>query len=127
MITYNLPPWLCMKRKFMMLTMLISGPQQPGNNIDVYLSPLIDDLKTLWEVGVQIYDTYRQELFTLRAVLLWTITDFPAYGNLFGCSKDILHVLYVGKIHSPVDLSVGRKMCTCAIGDISQNLTCFEI
>ena len=26
MITYNLPPWLCMKRKFMMLTMLISGP-----------------------------------------------------------------------------------------------------
>ena len=24
--TYNLPPWLCMRRKFMMLTMLISGP-----------------------------------------------------------------------------------------------------
>ncbi|XP_052299096.1 uncharacterized protein LOC102608724 isoform X2 [Citrus sinensis] len=86
MITYNLPPWLCMKRKFMMLTMLISGPRQPGNDIDVYFSPLIDDLKTLWKVGVQIYDAYGQELFTLRAVLLWTISDFPAYGNLSGCS-----------------------------------------
>ncbi|XP_073133518.1 uncharacterized protein [Henckelia pumila] len=51
MITYNLPPWLCMKRKFMMLTLLISGPKQPGNDIDVYLAPLIDDLKKLWDIG----------------------------------------------------------------------------
>ena len=27
MVTYNLPPWLCMKRKFMMLSLLISGPR----------------------------------------------------------------------------------------------------
>jgi len=27
MIIYNLPPWLCMKRKFMMLSMLIPGPK----------------------------------------------------------------------------------------------------
>ncbi|XP_021974739.1 uncharacterized protein LOC110869833 [Helianthus annuus] len=27
------------------------SPKQPGNNIDVYLSPLIDDLKTLWSPG----------------------------------------------------------------------------
>ena len=46
-ITYNLPPWLCMKRKFMMLSLLISGPQQPGNDIDVFLAPLVDDLKLL--------------------------------------------------------------------------------
>ena len=26
-ITYNLPPWLCMKRKFMMLSLLILGPR----------------------------------------------------------------------------------------------------
>ena len=26
LIIYNLPPWLCMKRKFMMLSLLISGP-----------------------------------------------------------------------------------------------------
>ena len=27
MISYNLPPWLCMKRKFMMLYLLILGPR----------------------------------------------------------------------------------------------------
>ncbi|RVW62905.1 hypothetical protein CK203_059764 [Vitis vinifera] len=61
MITYNLPPWLCMKRKFMMLSLLISGPQQPGNDIDIYLAPLIEDLKTLWEIGVEAYDAYQRE------------------------------------------------------------------
>ncbi|XP_057806813.1 uncharacterized protein LOC131021574 isoform X3 [Salvia miltiorrhiza] len=84
LITYNLPPWLCMKRKHMMLTLLVSGPHQPGNDIDVYLAPLIDDLKQLWEVGAEIYDAYHKENFMLRAVLLWTINDFPAYGNLSG-------------------------------------------
>ena len=35
LITYNLPPALCMKRRYMMLSLLISGPRQPGNDIDV--------------------------------------------------------------------------------------------
>ena len=47
MVIYNLPPWLCMKRKFMMLSILISGPKQPGDDIGIYLEPLIDDLKLL--------------------------------------------------------------------------------
>ena len=83
---YNLPPWLCMKRKYMMLSMLISGPKQPGNDIDVYLKPLIEDLKILWETGVEVYDGYRKESFNLRAMLFGTINDFPAYGNLSGYS-----------------------------------------
>ncbi|GJR11974.1 hypothetical protein Tco_0794626 [Tanacetum coccineum] len=29
------------------------GPKQPGNDIDVYLDPLIDDMKTLWGSGVE--------------------------------------------------------------------------
>ncbi|XP_062080508.1 uncharacterized protein LOC133785274 [Humulus lupulus] len=57
-----------------------------GNDIDVYLAPLIDDLKTLWNEGVRVYDAYKQEEFSLRATLLWTINDFPAYGNLSGFS-----------------------------------------
>ncbi|RVW23622.1 hypothetical protein CK203_095835 [Vitis vinifera] len=35
--------------------------------------------------GVECYDVHQQEVFTLRVVLLWTINDFPAYGNLSGC------------------------------------------
>jgi len=44
---YNLSPRLCMKRKYMMLSMLISGPKQPGNDIDVYFNPLVEHLKFL--------------------------------------------------------------------------------
>ena len=79
---YNLPPWLCMKLKYMMLFMLISGPKQPGNDIDIYLKPLIEDLKILWQNGVEVYDGYRKESFNLRVMLFGTINDFPAYGNL---------------------------------------------
>ncbi|CAL9025159.1 unnamed protein product [Prunus brigantina] len=71
--------------KFMMLTLLISGPKQPGNDIDVYLEPLIDDLKSLWDGIRGVYDAHNGEYFTLRAALMWTINDFPAYGNLSGC------------------------------------------
>ncbi len=45
---YNLPPWLCMKRKFIMMPVLIQGPKQPGNDIDVYLRPLVEELLQLW-------------------------------------------------------------------------------
>jgi hypothetical protein len=41
---YNLPPWLCMKRKFIMMPVLIQGPKQPENNIDVYLRTLVEEL-----------------------------------------------------------------------------------
>jgi hypothetical protein len=96
LVIYNLPPWLCMKRKFMMLSMLISGPYQPGNDIDVYLAPLIVDLKHLWKTGVEVYDGYKKENFNLRVMLFGTIIDFPAYGNLSGYSvngqKCVLHV-----------------------------------
>ena len=47
LVIYNLPPWLCMKRKYMMLSMMITGPRQPRNHIDVYFSPLIEDLTNL--------------------------------------------------------------------------------
>ncbi|XP_024039457.1 uncharacterized protein LOC112098084 [Citrus clementina] len=35
---------------------------------------------------IDVYDAYRKETFNLRAVLMWTISDFPAYGNLSGCT-----------------------------------------
>ncbi|KAL6522455.1 hypothetical protein OROMI_031610 [Orobanche minor] len=73
-----------MKRKHMMLTLLISGPTQPGNNIDVYLQPLIDDLKLLWEGVSGVYGACKNQTFTLRGSLLCTVSDFPALGNLSG-------------------------------------------
>lgn len=62
--TYNLPPWLCTKRKFMMLTIIVSGPYESGNNIDVFLQPLIKDLKKLWEEDEpNVYDAYTKSFF----------------------------------------------------------------
>ncbi|CAM8899976.1 unnamed protein product [Rhodiola kirilowii] len=54
LVIYNLPPRLTMKRKYMMLSLLISGPRQPRNDIDVYLAPLIEDLKLLWNEGLMV-------------------------------------------------------------------------
>ncbi|KAH7844180.1 hypothetical protein Vadar_025211 [Vaccinium darrowii] len=44
-VPYNLPPWKCMKVPYSMLSLLILGPQALGKIIDVYLRPLIDELK----------------------------------------------------------------------------------
>jgi hypothetical protein len=32
---YNIPTWLYQKRKYLLLTILIQGPKQPGIDIDV--------------------------------------------------------------------------------------------
>jgi hypothetical protein len=82
---YNLPPWLCMKRKFIMMPVLIQGPKQPGNDIDVYLRPLVDELLELWaKPGVRVWDEHKQEPFDLRALLFVTINDWPALSNISG-------------------------------------------
>nr|CAE05178.2 OSJNBa0013A04.15 [Oryza sativa Japonica Group] len=81
---YNLPPWLCFIRKYIMLCLLIQGPRQPGNDIDVFLEPIIDDIEILWKKGVETWDTYGQENLKLRVILFCTINDYPALGNLSG-------------------------------------------
>jgi len=62
--------------------MMISCPRQPGNDINVYLSPLIEHLTKLWDKGVLVFDGFRNETFHLCAMLFCTINDFLAYGNL---------------------------------------------
>lgn len=81
---YNLPPDMCMKREFMFLTILIPGPNHPKRSLDVFLQPLIEELNGLWTDGVESYDVSLKQNFTLRAMLLWTISDFPAYAMLSG-------------------------------------------
>ena len=55
--------------KYMILSMMISGPRQPGNDIDIYLNPLIEGLTKLWDEGVAMYDGYRKETSKLCAML----------------------------------------------------------
>lgn len=92
---YNLPPWMCMRREFLFLTIIIPGPSNPKNNIDVYLQQLIDDLKVLWNDGVMTYDVSLQQIFFMKACLIWTINDFPAYEMLSGW-------MTMGKLACPI-------------------------
>jgi hypothetical protein len=49
-----------MKRKFIMMPVLIQGLKQTGNDIDVYLRPLVEELKQLWQnEGVRVWDEYK--------------------------------------------------------------------
>ncbi|GJW52340.1 RNA-directed DNA polymerase, eukaryota [Tanacetum coccineum] len=80
--TYNLPSWLCMKESSLMLTLLIPGPKSPGKDIDVYLRPLIDDLKDLWALkGVETIDVATGQTFNMRAILLWTVVCLDGVGS----------------------------------------------
>ncbi|KAL6225022.1 hypothetical protein ACLB2K_003876 [Fragaria x ananassa] len=72
---YNIPPWKCMKEPYTFMSLLIPGPKSPGNDIDVYLEPLVDELKTLWETGVQTWDISTKQNFQMRAAVMWTIND----------------------------------------------------
>nr|XP_043627820.1 uncharacterized protein LOC122599381 [Erigeron canadensis] len=84
--TYNTPPWMCMKESSFMLTLLIPGPKSPGQDMDVFLRPLIEELKSLWSHGVKTNDAATNTSFTMRAMLLWTINDFPTRSSLSGWS-----------------------------------------
>ncbi|KAG8363361.1 hypothetical protein BUALT_Bualt19G0014400 [Buddleja alternifolia] len=109
---YNLPPWMCMDHPYMFLTLLVPGPRSPGKSLDVYLQPLIDELKTLWNDGVETYDVSKAQNFQMRAAFMWTVSDFSAYGMLSGWSTH-------GKLACPYCMSRiksfrlkhGRKPC----------------
>lgn len=79
---YNLPPGMCMKGQFMFQIVLIPGPDSPKQKLDVFLQPLIAELKQLWEVGVLAYDISSKKNFHLRAALLWIVSHFPTYSML---------------------------------------------
>jgi hypothetical protein len=111
-VPYNLPPELCMKQSNLILALVIPGPDYPGKTLNVFMQPLIDELDDLWKNGVHTFDSHRKQNFILKAALLWTIHDFPAYG-LVACWST--H----GKLACPIcgsdidtfSLANGRRPC----------------
>ncbi|CAN6557429.1 unnamed protein product [Malus baccata var. baccata] len=91
---------------------LILGPRSPGKEIDVYMRPLIDELNELWEMGTPTYDAYSNQSFTMKAAVLWTISDFLAYGMLSGWSthgyKACPHCMHDKE---SIYLPASRKIC----------------
>jgi hypothetical protein len=49
-----------MKQKSIMMSVLIQGPKQLGNDIDVYLRPLVEELLLLWSnTSIRVWDEYK--------------------------------------------------------------------
>ncbi|KAL5576197.1 hypothetical protein UlMin_017896 [Ulmus minor] len=92
-----------------MLSLLIPSPQSPGKDMDVFLRPLIEELKELWENGIEMRDASNdRKVFKMRAALLWTVNDFPARSSLSGwsgqgykacptCNEDTPSMRVIGK------------------------------
>ncbi|XP_047333830.1 uncharacterized protein LOC124937589 isoform X1 [Impatiens glandulifera] len=109
---YNLPPGMCMKSPYMFISLIIPGPKSPQRKIDIFLQPLIDELKMLWNVGVPTYDVSRGDTFIMKAMLLWTVSDFPAYGMLSGWSTHGIDSCPICmKKSKSFRLKYGRKAC----------------
>ena len=68
-----------------MLALQIPGKYSPGKDFHVFMQPLIADIQKLWD-GVVTTDVCTGEPFNLRAMLIWSIHDYPAYGTTLGQS-----------------------------------------
>jgi hypothetical protein len=79
-ISYNLPPNKCLKEEFMFLALVIPGPKEPKKQMNIFLRPMMEELKELWQ-GVDAYDSHLKCQFNLRAPYLWSIQDYLAYGK----------------------------------------------
>ena len=73
-----------MKSKYIHMSMLIQGPKQPGNNINLYLGLLQEELDTLWKTPAKTWDASKGEYFYMRAALITTVHDYLGYGYVAG-------------------------------------------
>jgi len=102
----------------MILSIMISGRRQLRNDIDVYLSPLVENLKMLWVDRVETFDDFASETFMIRAMLFCTMNDFPAYGNFSGYSVKYHKACPICEENiTAYQLKYGRKTIICAIRD----------
>ena len=89
LINYNLPPWLATKKHFLILALIIPGPESvTAENVDTFLEPLVDELMELWQNGIETVDASEyggSRVFNMKAMLIMTIHDLEAYSMLNGC------------------------------------------
>ena len=92
LVNYNIPPWLAIKKGHLLLSLLIPGKYKV-KNMDVYLAPLVDELKLLWE-GINIHNISRRSghrALNLNGILMWTMHNFLGYGECSGLATSGYH------------------------------------
>jgi hypothetical protein len=66
---YNLSPNICLKEWFIFLALVILGSKELRKQMNIYLRPLMEELKELWQ-GVDASDSNLKCRFNLRAAYL---------------------------------------------------------
>ena len=89
-----------MKNEHRMLALIVPGRRQV-KNMDVYLQPMVYELKELWD-GINVYDVSRpitaDGSFTLYCICAYMTHDYPGLGVF--SSK--LHVYLFVYIHNNI-------------------------
>ena len=81
------------KKGHLVLSLLIPRKRKV-KDMSVELAPLIDELCNLWN-GVQVVDNsskYCRKIINVRAILMWTMHDYPGYGDVSKYSVQGYHV-----------------------------------
>jgi len=81
-IPLNLPPGVVFQRQNIFLSLII--PEHPGNNMGVFMEPVIDELVCAWEEGVWTYDRATKRNFKMHVWYHYSLHDFLAYGIFCG-------------------------------------------
>ena len=111
-----------------MLAMLIFGPNSvTSDHFDEFMGPLVDELLDLWTHGIYIMDaaSYNgSSNFIMRAMVIWTIGDFPAYGMMASCTTKGFHGCHVcggGYRFRRAKLLHKNVYCNCARRCLPEN------
>jgi hypothetical protein len=48
----------------------------------------MEEMEKFWKHGVEMWDEYRRETFTLKAIIFVTINDYPALFSLSSQKKE---------------------------------------
>jgi len=99
----NLPPGVLLRPEYIFLALVVPGPKHPGTKLNILMQPLVDELHQLWR-GVNTWDALVKLNFPMRAIFLWSVHDFLAYGDFAGWSTH------------------GRLACPCGYGCIGFTL-----
>lgn len=104
----NFKPWLVTKKFFISLCILILRKQSPSYaNASIFIHPLLKQPLELWKGVAALHFSWHvgSRMFKLCAMLMWTISDLPAYGLTYDlCCK-------------------GYKGCPCCGPNIDSRMT----
>jgi hypothetical protein len=98
-----------MKYEFIFLCFIIHGPNHPRKKLNVMLKPFIEELKELLK-GFEAYNVFKNKIFKLQVVYLWSVHDFLAYAIFVSLSTHgRLTCLYYGSDMDCFCLAHGGK------------------